>query len=149
MKTVFVISLAVIAQAVGNTLLSKGMKVIASMPSFSDGFSLVMLAYALKNPLIWGGIVLLIVFFASFLSALSWADLSYVLPATAPGYILNVFFGGWFLGEPVSQARWVGSALIFIGVMLVSLSGARKEKLQKLESENAQAAWERASCSQS
>jgi uncharacterized membrane protein len=132
MKTAFVITLAVIAQAVGNTLLSKGMKIIASMPSFSDGFSLLMLACALKSPLIWGGIVLLIVFFASFLSALSWADLSYVLPATAPGYILNVFFGGWFLDEPVSQARWIGSALIVCGVMLVSLSGAGKDQTQQL-----------------
>ena len=50
MKTAFVITLAVIAQAVANTLLSKGMKVIASMPSFGDGFSLMMLAYALEKP---------------------------------------------------------------------------------------------------
>jgi uncharacterized membrane protein len=149
MKTALVITLAVIAQAVGNTLLSKGMKAVASMPSFSDGFSPVMLVYALQSPLIWGGIVLLIVFFASFLSALSWADLSYVLPATAPGYILNVFFGGWFLGESVSQSRWIGSALIFAGVMLVSLSGARKEKKQKLGSERDQTVAEEAACSQS
>jgi uncharacterized membrane protein len=149
MKTALVITLAVIAQAVGNTLLSKGMKLVASMPSFTDGFSLIMLAYALKSPLIWGGIALLIVFFASFLSALSWADLSYVLPATAPGYILNVFFGGWFLDEPVSEARWIGSALIFLGVMLVSLSGARKEKKQKFESESGQRVAEGTACSQS
>jgi uncharacterized membrane protein len=149
MKTALVITLAVIAQAVGNTLLSKGMKLVASMPSFTDGFSFLMLAYALKSPLIWGGIVLLIVFFASFLSALSWADLSYVLPATAPGYILNVFFGDWFLGEPVSQARWIGSALIFFGVMLVSLSGARKEKKKKLGPEDRRTVAGRTACSQS
>ena len=149
MKTALVITLAVLAQAVGNTLLSKGMKVVASMPSFSDGFSLMMLAYALKNPFIWGGIVLLIVFFASFLSALSWADLSYVLPATAPGYILNVFFGGWFLGEPISPARWIGSVLIVLGVMLVSLSGSRKEeKEHRLEPESCQPATKGAGCSQ-
>ena len=128
MKTTFVISLAVITQAVANTLLSKGMKVIASMPSFSDGFSLMMLAYALKSPFIWAGIVLLIVFFACFLSAVSWADLSLVLPATALGYILNVFTGNYFLDEPVSQAHWFGSVLIVLGVFLVSLSGAKKDK---------------------
>jgi drug/metabolite transporter (DMT)-like permease len=128
MKTTFVITLAVIAQAVANTLLSKGMKVIASMPSFSDGFSLMMLAYALKSPFIWAGIVLLIVFFACFLSAVSWADLSLVLPITALGYILNVFSGSYFLDEPVSPAHWFGSVLIVLGVSLVSLSGARKDK---------------------
>ena len=128
MKTTFVITLAVITQAVANTLLSKGMKVIASMPSFSDGFSFIMLAYALKSPLIWGGIVLLIVFFACFLSVVSWADLSLVLPVTALGYILNVFSGSYFLDEPVSPAHWFGSVLIVLGVFLVSLSGARKDK---------------------
>jgi len=131
MKTAFVISLAVISQAAANTLLSKGMKVIASMPSFSDGFSLTMLAYAMKSPFIWGGVVLLILFFACFLSVVSWADLSFVLPATAIGYILNVFTGSYFLDEPVSQARWLGSVLIVFGVILVSLSGARKAKLEK------------------
>ncbi|HYA43836.1 MAG TPA: hypothetical protein VEF34_21250 [Syntrophobacteraceae bacterium] len=129
MKTVLVVALAVIAQAVANTLLSKGMKIIASMPSFSDGFSLIMLAYALKSPFIWGGIVLLIVFFACFLSAVSWTDLSLVLPATALGYILNVFTGRYFLGEPVSQAHWFGAVFIVFGVFLVSLSGARKKGL--------------------
>jgi len=129
MKTVLVVSLAVIAQAVANTMLSKGMKVIASMPSFSGGFSLVMLAYALKSPFIWGGIVLLIVFFACFLSAVSWADLSLVLPATALGYILNVVTGHYFLDEPVSKARWFGAVFIVFGVFLVSLSGAKKKEL--------------------
>jgi len=128
MKTALVVTLAVIAQAAANTFLSKGMKVIASMPSFSDGFSFVMLAYALKSPYIWGGIALLILFFVCFLSAVSWADLSLVLPATAIGYILNVFTGNYFLNEPVSQTHWLGSVLIVAGVFLVSLSGARKEK---------------------
>ncbi len=128
MKTALFIVIAVIAQAVGNTLLSKGMKIVAAMPSFSDGFSLMMLAYALKSPFIWGGIILLIIFFACFLSALSWADLSFVLPATASGYILNVFFGDYFLDEPVSQARWLGSVLIVFGVILVSLSEVKKYK---------------------
>ncbi len=126
MKTILVVSLAVIAQAVANTLLSKGMKLIAAMPSFSDGFSPMMLAYALKSPFIWGGIILLIVFFVCFLSAVSWADLSLVLPVTALGYILNVFTGNYFLDEPVSQARWFGSIFIVFGVVLVSLSGAKK-----------------------
>ena len=74
MKTALVVGLAVIAQAAANTLLSKGMKVIASMPSFSSGFSPLMLAYALKSPFIWGGIFLLIVFFACFLALQSFVD---------------------------------------------------------------------------
>ena len=123
MKTAMVVSLAVIAQAAANTLLSKGMKIVASMPSFHGDFTPVMLLYALKNPFIWAGIFLLIVFFASFLSAVSWSDLSYVIPVTAVVYILNVFTGHYFLHESVSPARWLGTILIVLGVGLVSLSG--------------------------
>ncbi|MDR3557682.1 MAG: EamA family transporter [Syntrophobacteraceae bacterium] len=126
MKTALVVSLAVLAQAVANTLLSKGMKTVAAMPSFQGGFSPVMLAYALENPYIWGGIILLILFFACFLSAVSWSDLSYVVPITAAVYILDVFTGNYFLHEPVAPVRWLGSVLIVLGVGLVSLSGAGK-----------------------
>jgi len=125
MKTAFVVGLAVMAQTAANTLLSKGMKVIASTPSFSSGFSPLLLAEALQSPFIWGGILLLIVYFACFLSAVSWADLSVVLPVTALGYILDVFTGHYLLGEPVSAARWSGAVLIVFGVLLVSLSAAR------------------------
>ena len=125
MKTTLVVALAVIAQAVGNTLFSKGMKTIASMACFGDEFSPMMLAYALQSPIIWAGIILLIVFFACFLSALSWADMSFVVPATASGYILNVFLASRFLDEPVSPARWLGSVIIVAGIALVSCSGSR------------------------
>jgi drug/metabolite transporter (DMT)-like permease len=135
MKTAIVIALAVIAQAVGNTLLSKGMKAIASMPAFADGFSPMMIVAALQDPLIWSGIILLLVFFACFLSALSWADLSFVLPATASGYILNVFFASQFLGEPVSQSRWLGSVLIVGGIALVSCSSGKSTATEIIEPE--------------
>jgi hypothetical protein len=69
MKTALVVGLAVMAQAAANTLLSKGMKVIAATPSFGSGFSPLLLAEALQNPFIWGGIFLLIVYFACFLAA--------------------------------------------------------------------------------
>ena len=127
MKTAIVVALAVLAQAIGNTFLSKGMKAIAAMPAFADGFSPMMIVCALQSPLIWAGIVLLLVFFACFLSALSWADLSFVLPATASGYILNVFLASRFLGEPVSPARWLGSVLIVGGIALVSWSSRKSE----------------------
>ena len=125
MKTALVVGLAIMAQAAANTLLSKGMKVIAATSSFSSGFSLHLLAQALQSPFIWGGILLLIVYFACFLAAVSWTDLSLVLPATALGYIMDVLTGHYFLGEPVPPARWSGAVLIVFGVVLVSISGAR------------------------
>ncbi len=130
MKTVLVVGLAVLAQTAANTLLSKGMKVIAATPSFSGGFSPLMLAYALQSPFIWAGILLLAVYFACFLLALSRADLSLVLPVTALGYILDVLTGHYFLGEPVPSTRWFGAVVIVLGVLLVSASATRHPKMR-------------------
>jgi drug/metabolite transporter (DMT)-like permease len=71
---------------------------------------------ALANPWVLLGVVCLIGFFASYLSALSWADLSYVLPATALGYVVITLIGRYFLHENVSPMRWLGVLLISCGV---------------------------------
>ncbi|MHC1742573.1 MAG: EamA family transporter [Syntrophobacteraceae bacterium] len=119
MKTLIVILLFVLAEVIGNTCLSAGMKQVASAGFGDGGLSIRMIFFALATPLIWVGIVLLLGYFALFAAALSWADLSFVLPASAFKYILNVAFAGWFLGEPISTGRWAGTVLICIGVMLV------------------------------
>jgi drug/metabolite transporter (DMT)-like permease len=75
--------------------------------------------------MVWVGTLLLIVFFALFSAALSWADLSFVLPATAFGYVLNVAAGYYFLNETVSPRRWAGAVIITLGVLFVSRSGHR------------------------
>jgi drug/metabolite transporter (DMT)-like permease len=146
MKTALVVSVAVLAQAIANTLLSKGMKIVAAMPSFQGGFSPMMLACALQNPYIWGGIVLLILYFACFLSAVSWSDLSYVVPITAAVYILDVFTGHYFLHESVSVLRWFGSVLIVLGVALVSLSGTGRSDLPEPAIETAEVGSGGAAC---
>ena len=75
---------------------------------------------ALLNPWIVLGILLLIGFFASYLSALSWADLTYVLPATSISYILMVLLAKFFLHEHVTIWRWLGVLLIVAGVGFVA-----------------------------
>lgn len=125
MKTVLFLIVSVLAQAVGNTCLSKGMKAVAAAAGGSDTFSLGLLVAALGTPLIWLGILCLIIFFGFFAALLSWADLSFVLPASSFGYILNVASASYFLGEPVSSIRWAGTVLIVFGVILVSRSAVR------------------------
>jgi len=102
--------------ACGDVSLSRGMKAfgavtLASLPSVFT---------ALLNPWVVLGILLLIGFFISYLTALSWADLTYVLPATAVSYILMVLLAKFFLDEHVTVWRWLGVALITIGVGFVA-----------------------------
>jgi drug/metabolite transporter (DMT)-like permease len=72
------------------------------------------------NPWVLSGIGLLLLFFCSYLSSLSWADLTYVLPVTALSYVLMALLARLFLNEHVTLARWFGIALITIGVGFVA-----------------------------
>ena len=123
MKTATVLIIAIISQAIGNVYLTKGMKAVRMTWPSDDLMSTAL--HAAGNPTLWLGTALLIVFFALYSAALSWADLSFVLPATAFGYVLNVAAGHYFLNESVSPARWAGSAIITLGVFMVSRSGVR------------------------
>src|ERR1700686_885169 len=76
--------------------------------------------FALRNPWVAMGIVLLLAFFASYMNALSWADLTYVLPATSLGYVLLALVAKFALHEQVSPLRWIGIALISRGVGFVA-----------------------------
>jgi len=72
------------------------------------------------NPWVLSGIGLLLLFFGSYLTALSWADLTYVLPATALSYLLMALLAKLFLNEQVTTSRWLGIALITTGVGFVA-----------------------------
>jgi drug/metabolite transporter (DMT)-like permease len=74
----------------------------------------------LRTPWVSGGILLLLVFFASYLSALSWADLTFVLPATSVAYVGVALLSKFWLHEQISAARWLGVVLITAGVGFVT-----------------------------
>jgi len=102
--------------AAGDSLLSHGMKQVGNI-SFHNIGSLFL---AVSNPWVAFGIVLLLAFFASYMNALSWADLTYVLPASSLGYVLLALVARFALHEQVSPLRWAGIALISGGVGFVA-----------------------------
>ena len=59
-------------------------------------------------------------FFAAYLTALSWADLTFVLPATGFGYVIIALLSKFWLHETISDGRWIGIALITLGVGFVT-----------------------------
>ena len=102
--------------AAGDTMLSHGMKQAGAV----SVHHLSGLLLAVRNPWVALGILLLLAFFASYMNALSWADLTYVLPATSLGYVLLALVAKFALHEDVSPMRWVGIALISGGVGFVA-----------------------------
>jgi len=120
MKTPLVLSVAVVANSVGSVCLSRGMKTFQTPDAAGLAWLFDAAAQVLSNPWIIVGILLLIVFLSSYMAALSWADLSFVLPATAPGYILTAILSRVFLEEQISPLRWAGTILIVAGTWLVA-----------------------------
>lgn len=102
--------------AAGDSMLSHGMKQVGSVSI--DHLQSVVLA--ILNPWVAIGILLLLAFFASYMNALSWADLTYVLPATSLGYVLLALVARFALHEQISVFRWLGIALISGGVGFVA-----------------------------
>ena len=111
-----ILALVAICAPLGDTLLDRGM---SRMPPISIDHPAALIS-AVFTPWIVAGIALLIGFFASYLTALSWADLTYVLPATAFGNVIVAFLSYFWLHEPISLSRWAGIALITIGVGFVA-----------------------------
>jgi drug/metabolite transporter (DMT)-like permease len=100
----------------GDSMLSHGMKQVGSISihHLQSVFS------AIANPWVAIGILFLLGFFATYTNALSWADLTYVMPATALGYVLLALVARFVLHEHISPMRWVGIALITSGVGFVA-----------------------------
>jgi drug/metabolite transporter (DMT)-like permease len=102
--------------AAGDSMLSHGMKQAGSISvNHLQG-----VIFAVLNPWVAVGILLLLAFFATYMTALSWADLTYVLPATSLGYVLLALVARFVLHEHVSPLRWLGIALITGGVGFVA-----------------------------
>ena len=106
----------VIFGSLGDVCLKHGM---AAFPEITLA-NWTVLFHALFNPRVALGIGLLIAFFACYLSSLSFADLTYVLPATSVGYIGMALLARFFLNEQISPMRWAGILLIALGVGFVA-----------------------------
>jgi len=102
----------------GDSLLARGMKELGNVNVSLHNLSALLLA--ILNPWVALGILFLLTFFACYMSALSWADLTYVLPATSLAYVLVALIGHFRLHEVISPTRWLGIALIAAGVGFVA-----------------------------
>lgn len=117
-------AIVILSNAFGNLFLTWGMRHGAGTITGSP----LSFIHAIFNPWVSVGICLLVIWMLSKMAFLSWADLTYVLPVTALGYVLNALLGRVFLGEDVTPARWAGTLLIMAGVILVGLGSPHSEQ---------------------
>lgn len=128
LKKIFIYAAIACCNGTGDVLLKRGMDNLGAihLSHWTHIFN------AFIDPWVIVGIACLAGFFYAYLTALSWADLTFVLPATAFGYVVTAFLSRFFLHEAVSPWRWAGVLLITCGVGLVargpSLTERRKEE---------------------
>lgn len=130
-KTLVVVLVMIVCANAGDLLLKRGMARIGPVKLTVDGMSRAF-RETLTSPTIWLAIFLLVGFMVSYMTVLSWADYSYVMPAGAFGYAVLTFLAVDVLHESVSPRRWVGVVLICVGVLLV---GQTKPRTTEVPSE--------------
>jgi uncharacterized membrane protein len=123
-KTLVMVCTMVVCANAGDLMLKRGMLQIGSV-SLSQAGLFHAFRMTVTNGTLWLGILFLCGFMLSYMTVLSWADYSYVMPAGAFGYALLTFLAVVFLHEPVSARRWLGVVLICVGVLLVGQTKPR------------------------
>lgn len=79
------------------------------------------LKITIRRPWIVAAVGLLAVHMGTWIHVLKLAELSLVVPLTAFNHVLNAALVGPLLGERVPATRWLGTALIVSGILLVVL----------------------------
>jgi len=122
MKTRVFALIVILTNTLGNFALAYGMR----GQTTSTALDYIRVIF---TPWVMAGIALLIVWLLSRMTLMSWADLSYVLPVTALGYVGNAIMGRFFLNEAVTQSRWAGTLLIVAGTIMVGMGPHSKGDL--------------------
>jgi uncharacterized membrane protein len=125
LKTFVMILIMIIAGPLGNVLLGKGMQRVGTgdISSFSDLRHVI--GHVLASGTIWLGVTSLLAFFVANILVLSWADYSFVQPASSMAYGVVALLSVLVLGESVSPLRWAGIAIICMGVFIVGRTHPR------------------------
>jgi drug/metabolite transporter (DMT)-like permease len=119
-KTVILIAVIVLADSAGDVLLTRGMKQVGEISTLRWRELLAIARKVLSNRSFLSAIFFISVTFVSFLTVLSWADLSLVFPATSLIYVVSTLGARFILGETVTLERWAGILLVCFGVALTS-----------------------------
>jgi drug/metabolite transporter (DMT)-like permease len=113
--------LIVVAGTGGELCVSRAMKEVGEVKDFRPQAIARVILRALRVGWMWAGVSLMALAFFSLLGALSFLNVSFVVPVTALSYVAGALGAVFFLRERVSSRRWVGVFLVSLGVTLVFL----------------------------
>jgi drug/metabolite transporter (DMT)-like permease len=109
----------IVAGTGGELCVSRAMRSIGEVRDFSAKSIVNFVLQALRLPWMWMGVTMMAVGFFSLLTILSFEEVSFVVPVSALSYAAGAFGAKAFLGERISQNRWIGIAVVCLGVTIV------------------------------
>jgi drug/metabolite transporter (DMT)-like permease len=113
--------LIVVSGTGGELCVSRAMKQIGEVKDFRPQAIVRVILRALRVGWMWAGVSMMALAFFSLLGALSFLNVSFVVPVTALSYVAGALGAVFFLRERVSRRRWLGVFLVSLGVTLVFL----------------------------
>ena len=123
LRVLIAMTVATGSAALGQILVRRGMLQVGSLENYAPGPLIAYFWHALCNPYVIGGTVLNAIFYFLFLAALSWTDVTIVLPMTAIEYGFAAILAVLILKESVPPVRWAGIVLVVLGVILIARGG--------------------------
>ena len=115
------VGIIVLCNALSDILSTMGMKRHGEVEELRPRRILRITVNILRNPFVVGGLLVLAISFFALLGLLSIADVSFAIPATAIGYMLETLLARIVLKEQIHWIRWAGASLVACGVVLISL----------------------------
>ena len=121
MMTALMIAIVVVGGSAGDVFITKGMKQTGEISTLHPGKLASIAIRVVSNKNFLAGIFCMAFSFFAFLAVLSWADLSFVLPATSLTFVITTAGAKFILKEQISRLRLAGTLLVCVGVALISL----------------------------
>ena len=121
MKTAILIALIVFATSAGDVFMARGLKQVGEISTLRPARLLRLGQRVVTNRNFLLGLFSMAVSFGAFLTVLSLTDMSYVVPATSLSFVVSTLGAKLVLKETISSSRWMGTLLVGLGILLISL----------------------------
>jgi drug/metabolite transporter (DMT)-like permease len=121
--TFFLFFLIIVSGTGGELCVSRAMRSVGEVHDFRPKSILKFILQGLRLTWMWIGVAMMALGFFSLLAILSFRDVSFVVPVSALSYAAGAFGARGFLGERISRIRWLGIAVVCVGVTIVWWSG--------------------------
>jgi undecaprenyl phosphate-alpha-L-ara4N flippase subunit ArnE len=123
LRVLVIMTIATAAAAFGQIFVRHGMQQVGSLEQYAPLALMGYFSQALSNPYVLIGTALNTIFYVLFLAALSWTDVTVVLPMTALEFGMAAILAVMILKEAVPTLRWAGIVLVIVGVILITMAG--------------------------